>query len=240
MFFDCHCHISELNIFEELLTFTENFYCNSLLTIADFDEALPLKTKFKNLLFSFGLHPLYLKTEHFNKNWVIDNIKYIDAIGEIGLDTFSQSNIEFQKKVFIEQLEFADCYNRLVIIHSRKTYYEIYKIFKTQKFQTNIAFHNFTGNIDIAEKLLEFDNVFFCYTSKFQNFNFSKKNAVNLMPIDKILFETDAPYISNYAIDDVSKNYEIFIKELAQITKLNSDCLKSKIFENSKLFFKIN
>ena len=98
---------------------------------------LILKKKFpKNIFLMAGLHPCYIgenyleELEHVEKN-IIEN--QCIAVGEIGIDLhWETENLGLQKEVFIKQIRLAKKYNLPIVIHSRKSYDQIFDVLELE------------------------------------------------------------------------------------------------------------
>lgn len=105
---------------------------------------------------AFGLHPLYIKEQHWQDLQTLEG--YIQthqsvAIGEIGLDTFDvslrQADVyQKQQAFFIEQIEMAKRYDLPIVLHIRKAHADVLKLLKQQGYRADnyggIA-HSFSG-----------------------------------------------------------------------------------------------
>ncbi|HAN44797.1 MAG TPA: hydrolase TatD [Ruminococcaceae bacterium] len=130
--------------------------------------------------------------EHYKK---LAQNKKVVAIGEIGLDYhYDFSPREAQVKVFEQQLELAKQLNLPVIIHSREATQQTLDILK--KHRPFGVVHCFTGAPEVAEEYLKLG--MFIGFSGAVTFKNAKKvaAAAKLVPLDKMLIETDCPYMS--------------------------------------------
>ncbi|MFH0856597.1 MAG: TatD family hydrolase [bacterium] len=138
-------------------------------------------------------------------------LKKIIAIGEIGLDYFHiPANINFeevrkiQKKGFISQIEFAREQNLPVILHCRGAkdnlygaYNEMLEILEDFRGKVRGVIHCFVGNLEIAEKFLNLGfYIGFTGIITFKNAGQELLEAVKNIPLNRILAETDCPYLA--------------------------------------------
>jgi TatD DNase family protein len=206
-----------------------------------------LEKKFPNDIFCMiGLHPCYVDD---NFDLEIDFIKKqiekhdYKAIGEIGIDLFHEKKY-FQQQViaFEEQIKLAIDYDLPIVIHSRDSFDEIFKVlekFKCEKLRG--IFHCFTGNINQAQRIIDLNfHLGIGGVLTFKNGKISE--FLNEIPINKIVLETDSPYLapsphrgsrneSSYLkiiADKLAKVYNLEIDEISNITQQNS----IKIFGN--------
>lgn len=162
----------------------------------EIDFLLECKKNF-DVAISLGEHPL---NDCSNVNWSIleENVKNINAIGEIGFDF--QSNIEEQIRIFDIQASLADKYDLPVILHVRDSgngEIEELTITKIKQFPNlRGIFHCFVGGKKLADFAIS--QGFFISFSGIITFKKSDqlRDVLPLVPLDLILIETDAPYLA--------------------------------------------
>lgn len=133
----------------------------------------------------------------------------IVAIGEIGLDYYYRPKTkrkltlfkEKQKEIFIKQLEMAKELNLPVILHCRMAHSDLFEILKLkikdQNFKIKGVLHGFVGTLEELNKYLSlglfigFNGIIF---KKIEGIDF--KRIIKETPLDKILVETDCPYLA--------------------------------------------
>ena len=200
-----------------------------------------LEKKFPNDVFCMiGLHPCYVDD---NFDLEIDFVKKqiekhdYKAIGEIGIDLFHEKKyFEQQVIAFEEQIKLAIDYDLPIVIHSRDSFDEIFKVlekFKCEKLRG--IFHCFTGNIDQAHRIIDLNfHLGIGGVLTFKNGKISE--FLKEIPINKIVLETDSPYLapsphrgsrneSSYLkiiADKLAKVYNLEIDEICKITQQNS------------------
>jgi len=210
MIIDSHCHLEYEPMFSNLNEVIERAFKNNvkyLLSISttnqSYERILEIVQKYKNVYGTYGIHPH--ETKKFNtlsaKN-IIEKInlnKKIIGIGETGLDFYyKHSNREIQKKLFLEHIEAAQTLNLPLIVHTRSAENETYEILKSEKKNKDfkILIHCFTGTKSFAHQLVDIG----CYISASGVVTFKKSKDLAdtflSLPNDKILVETDSPYLS--------------------------------------------
>lgn len=187
-----------------------------------------------------GLHPCYVDD---NFDLEIDFVKKqiekhdYKAIGEIGIDLFHEKKyLDQQVDAFEEQIKLAINYDLPIVIHSRDSFDEIFEVlekFKCEKLRG--IFHCFTGNIDQAHRIIDLNfHLGIGGVLTFKNGKISE--FLNEIPINKIVLETDSPYLapsphrgsrneSSYLkiiADKLAKVYNLEIDEISNITQQNS------------------
>ena len=123
--------------------------------------------------------------------------KKVLAIGEIGLDYYwNQDNRNLQKKAFIEQIKIANELNLPIVIHTREAVMDTIDILKQNNVKNKGVFHCCPLNRELIKEALKLGYyISFAGPITFKN----SKNAeeiVNMVPLDKMLVETDSPYLS--------------------------------------------
>jgi TatD DNase family protein len=118
------------------------------------------------------------------------------AIGEIGLDYhYNFSPKEKQKEVFREFLKLAKKHKLPVVIHSRESDSDMINILESEMDESLTGqMHCFSSNYDIAQKILKF-NFYISFTGSI-TFSNRLNDVVESIPIERLLLETDSPYMS--------------------------------------------
>ncbi len=178
----------------------------------------------ENKYYSCGIHPWDIDKTVIEQKFEILK-KYCEqnkllAVGEIGLDLVIQISVEFQKEVFIKQLEIAEKYNLPVIIHCVKAWSDILSIKKNGKHSAPWIFHGYTGNLQTANQLIN-AGCFLSFGAKLLT-NQKVQDTFKQIPIDNIFLETD---------DSDIKIEEIYQKA-AELYDICIDELKSNLYQN--------
>ncbi|MDK7375559.1 TatD family hydrolase [Weeksella virosa] len=107
--------------------------------------------------FTCGLHPWHIKEETYKTELKLLDYKLSKenclALGECGLDKYSEVDFELQKKVFIEQLHLNTSHQKPIIIHCVKAYQEILNIHKQEKIEQQFLFHGFRKNALLLKQI---------------------------------------------------------------------------------------
>ena len=205
MLTDSHCHL----FYDEILQDIDNVFVRSKklgvnrficvgTNINDSLLSLDISKKFENVFCSAGVHP------HDSKNVDKDYIQQIElmmkskkmiAIGEIGLDYFRNiSSKKIQIKVFHELLQLADNINKPVIFHNRDADKDIIDILSNYPNVIGVA-HCFSSTLPTAKKLLDM-GYYISFSGNLTFKNSTLPDVAKYLPIDRILVETDSPYLS--------------------------------------------
>ncbi len=174
---------------------------------------------------SIGLHPWFLKEDSWIFEWtkiqklLCENPQW--ALGEIGLDRKCTTSFDLQKLVFKTQLIFAQQEQRVVILHSVKSYSDILEVLKNIKPTLPIIFHGYHGNINISNQLLNYNSYFSFGHGLLINRN-KMAPIIASLPLDRLFFETDAKDIPIESIyNKASEILQISVSQLKEICYQN-------------------
>jgi len=169
-----------------------------------------------------------------------DEIKWIKsnkpfAISEIGLDYHNGKNKEKQKKYFVKFLEIAKSLSIPAIIHSRNAESDVIEII--EKFEYNkIVLHCFSGNKKLIKKGIELKLYFSIPTNIVRSHQFQE--LVKLVPLSRILTETDSPYLSqNPGEISIPSDVIESVKKIAEIKGISKEECSKIIFMNFQRLF---
>ncbi len=166
------------------------------------------------------------------------------AIGEIGLDYYwNKENKETQKEIFIKQVELANQLGLPIVIHTRDAVMDTIDILKNKvNCNKKGVFHCCPLNTELIKEGLKLGfYISFAGPITFKN----SKNAeeiVKMVPIDRILTETDSPYLSPEPVRGTrndSRNIKYIAQKIAQIKNMPIENIAEQIQKNAKTIFKI-
>lgn len=195
-----------------------------------------------------GLHPedlsddfhsqlLYLKTI-LDRDRMDSGPKRFIGIGETGLDLYwDKTRFDDQIESFRAQIEWALEYDLPIVIHSRDSFAELYKVMSDYR-DSNLKgiFHCFAGSADEAAALMEFSGFMFGIGGVLTFKKSGLRDVLPLIPVSRIVLETDCPYLAPvpmrgkrnepsfiyYTAERVAEVYECSVDEIAKITYANS------------------
>ena len=249
---DSHCHLDHEPMFSDLKNVIIRSKENGLekilsicTTNVSFKKIIEI-IKFDPIIYgTFGIHPHETDFDKTTRKEIIKNVnshEKIIAIGESGLDFYySHSSKDQQISSFKYHIEASIELNVPIIVHSRnaeKETFDILSIYKDSK--PKILMHCFTGSTEFAHKLLTLDSYFSASgIITFKN-SVDLINTFKLIPNNKLLIETDSPYLSPVPFRG-KKNEPSFIKyTLEKLAEIKDSELKDieKITNNNfnKLF----
>ncbi len=214
MYFDTHGHLSlckGLSLEEQIRLLRENKIKKVLdpgIKISDFYERWEKLSPFPEVLFGVALAPHYIKSgTDYSRDYsllkkILSDYPRVVAISEIGLEYYHVKDKvirEKQREVFYEQLSIAKEFNKPVFLHLRDhlkdVFADAYDIVKSSKWN-RVVLHCFTGDYATAKKFVDLGA-----TISFSGIVTFKKSeelveAAEKLPLESILTETDAPYLS--------------------------------------------
>lgn len=224
---DTHCHLTDPRLEEQLdsvLRRASAAGVSRMVTIGtDLDDAMKcieLSRAIPNVRCAIGVHPNHcghVRIEDLPKLRELQADPSVVALGEMGLDYHHDfAPRDRQKNVFEFQLELAAELKRPVVIHSREATDDTLAIMQGFP-QVRAVFHCFTGSVDEARKILDAG-----YLLGFTGAATFKKNdeiraAVALAPLDRILVETDAPYLSPEPVRSQRTNEPALVMHVAAV-----------------------
>ena len=207
MIFDTHSHYDDEQFDEDRDELLKSMYENGVGTIVNVGASLngckksvELAQQYPFVYAAVGVHPDEVGTlneETFS--WLekqCDNERVV-AVGEIGLDYYwDHESHELQKKWFIEQLDLARRKNLPVIIHSREAAADTFDIMKENAKGLQGVIHCFSYSVEMAKEYVKMG--FYIGIGGVVTFKNAKKvkEVVEAVPIEKIVLETDCPYLA--------------------------------------------
>jgi TatD DNase family protein len=194
-----------------------------------------------------GLHPCSVKNDYISELNIVKEYlsarKYV-AVGEIGLDYhWDKTFVEEQKNAFRQQIEWAIEYNIPISIHSRDaTQAAIEIVGEYQGSGLSGVFHCFGGTVKEAEAIIDLG--FYLGIGGVLTYKNSGLAAVlREIPLEKIVLETDAPYLSPVPFRG-KRNEPAYMKEvlvnLAHVYGMSDAEVDMVTSKNAKKLFKRN
>lgn len=208
-----------------------------------FNEIINLCEKYEMLYGAIGIHPSEFQSYNDKAKEEIKKLlqhNKIVALGEIGLDYhYGADTKEEQKIVFRKQLEIAQETQVPVIIHDREAHEDAYNIISEYKLK-DVIFHCFSGTKEYAKKCI--DKGYYIAIGGVVTFKNAKdlKETAKTIPLDRILLETDAPYLTPvpYRGKINSPEYLIYIaKEIAMLKNIDPEEVKEQTTINARKIF---
>ncbi len=213
--------------------------------LATSKKAVKLADEYSFIYAAVGCHPhdsKYMNDDTMNIFRELAKNKKVIAIGEIGLDYYyDNSDRETQKKWFREQIKLASELDMPYIVHDRDAHEDLFKIMKEEaKSNTRGILHCYSGSVEMAKEFIKLG----FYISLAGPVTFKKaktpKNVAKEIPLDKLLIETDSPYLTPepYRGKRNEPKYVKFVaEEIANIRNVSIDVIAKNTNENFKKLF---
>ena len=254
MIIDSHCHLNYepmITNLDEVMARAKEKNVSKLLTIStdekSFQNNLEIIKKYENVYGTFGIHPHEAKLfQSITEKKILENLRLnnkLIGIGESGFDFYyNHSDKKSQTKLFTEHIHAAQSSGKPLIVHTRAAEKETYELLYLEKKKKDykILIHCFTGSLEFAEKLVDLG----CYISASGVITF--KNSKSLadtfkkLPLNKILVETDSPYLSPMPLRGKSNEPSYIIHTVEFLANLKgvekSDVENSTTNNFNKLF----
>jgi TatD DNase family protein len=192
-----------------------------------------------------GLHPTGVVSSWKDdlkeiRSW-FDKRRYI-AVGEIGIDLYwDKTYIKEQKQAFIEQLHWSMEMDLPVVIHTRDAFPEVFECLNSVGVHNlRGIFHSFGGSREELEQALQCENFMIGINGVVTFKNSGFRDYLNIAPIERIVTETDAPYLAPVPFRG-NRNEPAYIlcviEKLAEVYGLPVEMVKKKTSENAHRLF---
>ncbi len=254
MLFDSHAHLNSeklINNVDEILIRAKNNGVDKIICVGyDYNSsmlAIDLANQYNEIYAAIGIHPSEAKTFDIDLTWMykyFSNPKVI-AIGEIGLDYYwDKTYIEEQKQLLINQIKIANKNKLPIIIHMRDAMQDTYEIIKEYKDSKGSGvMHCYSASKEAMQQFIDL-NMYISLAGPvtFKNARIPKEVAKEV-PLDKLLVETDSPYLSPEPYrgkTNESKNVLYIAREIAKIKNISLKEVEDKTYINTCKLFNIN
>lgn len=248
MLFDTHAHLNAEQYNEDLEQVIERAKSEKVekIVVVGFDRptitrAMELIEEYDFIYAAIGWHPVdAIDMTDEDLAWIKDLSQHqkVVAIGEMGLDYYwDKSPKDVQKEVFRRQIALAKEVNLPIVIHNRDATEDVVTILKEEgAAEVGGIMHCFTGSLETAKACMEM-NFYISFGGPVTFKNAKKpKEVVKEIPSDKLLIETDCPYLTpvpfrgkrnepsyvKYIAEQIAELREISFEELAELTTKNA------------------
>jgi TatD DNase family protein len=253
-YFETHFHLDYLkkNTPDEILSMAREVGVDKFITIAvepdNLQTVLDISAQYEDVWCTQGVHPHDARLVDqevlatIKKN-AIENEKVV-AIGEIGLDYhYDNSPRDIQRDYFKQQLELAIELDMPVVIHTREAEKDTIAILDefAPRMNKKGVLHSFTSKPELAEKALE--HGFHLGFNGIITFKKAEevREIVKIVPIEKILIETDAPFLTpapHRGKENAPRYLPHIAEKIAEIKELEIEQVLPVVYQNScELFF---
>ena len=248
---DSHAHYNDEKFDDDRDTIIKEAYNSGITTIINAGyslesskKAIEIANQYEFMYATVGVSPNDI--EDLKENYIEDieelaKSHKVVAIGEIGLDYYwNKENKEKQKEIFMEQIKLANKLELPIVIHTREAVMDTIDILKKIECKKRGVFHCCPLNRELVKEALKLGfYISFAGPVTFKN----SKNAeeiVNLVPIEKILIETDSPYLSPEPVRGTrndSRNVKYIAQKIADIKGLTIEEVAKQMHKNIEKIF---
>jgi TatD DNase family protein len=255
MYIDTHTHIHYKDFDQERKELIKKLTEQKIYTIligTDLDtsqRAIDFTDEYEYSKATVGYHPND-HGEWCEEKWAqivsLASSDKVVGIGETGIDLYrdqSKDNKSNQIELFHRHITLAQKLDKAVVIHSRDAFPEVEEVLKQYQ-GLRVVFHCYTGNRYWMERLsLLPHEVYFSYSGiiTFKNKVEQIQEAAKYTPIERILTETDSPYLAPVPFRGKQNNSTLLpyvANFLADLREVGQDEFKSQIFQNAQSIFK--
>ena len=240
MLIDTHLHIDKENASKVIKEAKDNNV--EVLIVSGCDkkgiiDAIELINKYENIFATVGFHPSEVDTTTIEDLiWleeIITSNKKIIGVGEIGLDYYyGKNNKEEQISLFNKQLELANKLHLPVVIHTRDAFQDTYD--SLEKYNLTGIIHCFSGSLEVANLYMKLG--YSLGIGGVVTFKNSKlPSVVENIPMEKIVLETDSPYLSPEPYRgqvNCPKNIPIIAEKISEIKKISPNDVENITCDN--------
>ena len=252
MFFDTHAHYDDEAFSEDREELLNELYAKGVELIIDpgctlksSQKVIELAEKYPFVYAAVGIHPEELGDFTEEALGEIEKLAAqpkCAAIGEIGLDYYwDDTRKPEQKELFIRQLELALRFEKPVIVHDREAHGDSFEIVSRYR-ELRGVFHCYSGSAEMAKELLKM-GWYLGFDGPVTYKNARKTlEVLEICPPDRILIETDSPYLSPVPVRgkrNDSSNLAYIAAKIAEVKGMSLEEICRITAENGKRVFNI-
>ena len=254
MIFDSHCHLNDENLYpriDEVIEAAKKTGVKKFLVVG-YDKAssllaVDIANRYEECYAAVGFHPTEIEgvtEEDYQEVVSLLSNKKVVAIGEIGLDYhWPEPGKEVQQKWFRRQLELAREIGLPVVIHSRDAANDTMAILEEEEAgEIGGVMHCYSYTKELAERVLRMG--LYIGVGGVLTFKNARKlvETVEATPLDRIVIETDSPYLApepNRGKRNNSANLRYVVAKLAEIKGITPEEAAEATYENAMRMYRI-
>ena len=251
-FFDSHSHYNDEKFDGDRQYIIEETYRNNITkfmcigyNVEQSKKAIEIAAKYPYIFATAGISPNDINENVFNDIYIIEEISKSDkvkAIGEIGLDYYwNKDNKELQKEVFIKQIDIANRLELPIVIHNRDAYVDTINLLKEHPVVKKGIFHCCQLNQELIKDALKLD-FYISFSGNITFKNAKSEDVVSLVPMDRLLIETDSPYLSPEPLRgtrNTSINVKYVAEKISSIKGLSLEKVANVTYKNAMDIYNI-
>lgn len=255
MLFDTHVHLNAWQFKEDLNKVIERAVEAGVtrMTVVGFDEetippAIEIAETYDFIYAAVGWHPvdaIDFKDHHLDYLREYAQHEKVVALGEMGLDYhWDKSPKDVQEKVFRAQIQLAKEVNLPIIIHNREATDDVIRILQEEKAEeVGGIMHCYSGTVEQMQPCLEMN--FYISLAGPVTFKNAKlpKEAAKEVPLDRLLVETDAPYLAPHPFRG-KRNEPAYVTKvaeaIAELRNMDYETICEITTKNALAIYRIN
>ena len=255
MIFDTHCHLNHPDLYKDIdgvIKRAQEAGVSRFLVVGYDKEssilAVKIAEQYDFVYAAVGYHPTEifdLSDEDFDEVMKLLDHPKVVALGEIGLDYYWNKEInekERQRQYFIRQIEIANQHNLPISIHCRDAINDCLEILKNHPVKMGGVMHCYSGSAESMNEFLKLG----MYISlggpvTFKNAK-TPKDVASLVPLDRLLVETDSPYLSPHPFRGTQNEpFKItyIVEEIARLKGLSIEKTTNQTSDNAERLFRL-
>ena len=248
MLLDSHAHLDDKRFDDDRDHIIRNLKSNGVELVINIGADIPssvkgvsLSEEYENIYATVGVHPHDAKDVDETTIELLRALAKKDkvvGIGEIGLDYhYDNSPRDVQRKWFREQIKLAKELKLPIVVHEREASEDVYNILKEESDENLTGvIHCFSGSLEMAREYIKMGfYISFAGPVTFKNAK-KPKEVASEIPLDKILIETDSPYLTpepyrgkrndptyvRYVAETIARLKDISYEEIVEATSKNA------------------
>ena len=251
-FFDSHAHYNDEKFEQDRKEIINSIYEEGIkrlicvgYNLEQTKKALDFSKEFHFMHATCGISPNDIEDFVENNLREIEEIgkdSKIVAIGEIGLDYYwNKGNKDKQKELFIKQIEIANKLDKPIVIHTRDAAVDTIEILKKYPVNKKGIFHCCPLNQELIKEGLKL-GYYISFSGNVTFKNAKSESCISLVPLDKILIETDSPYLSPEPFRgkrNDSRNVKLVAQKIAEIKGISLEEAAKITYENASKIYQI-
>lgn len=208
-------------------------------------NGIALAEKYPQIYATVGIHPH--ESKHFDDDFAAEMVNLakhdkVVAVGEIGLDYYYDlSDRQTQRDVFAAQIEIADKVGLPLTLHIRDAYGDAWDILRAQKSHLNngVLWHCYSGSAEFARQMVK-EGHYFAFGGAITFKNAHKEDVIATIPMDRVMTETDSPYMAPVPLRGTTNtpcNIPLILAKLARVYNVQPQQLEQQIRNNTLNYF---
>lgn len=252
--FDSHTHLNDEQLFPQAQAYQEHAKRLGVVKLANVgsntelnDRSLELAHRYPDMYSIIGWHPEdsvnYDQQAQQRLAEQLTDDKVV-AVGEIGMDFYqTTSPKKVQERVFRDQIDLAKQFHLPISVHNRDAFEDTYRILKEAHVEEiGGILHSFNGDEEWLNKFLELGmHVSYSGVASFKKTH-EVHEAVKQTPLDRMLVETDAPYLAPEPFRGKQNEpaYTLYtVEAIARIRDVDPDEIARATYQNTLRLFRI-